>query len=78
MELKQPDIMLALAQPGFFRAESVFLPTSQGKEHLIEVNEDIGLYFNDCPAKEDKGSLKNNAGFGTFFLGLNKSPQKIE
>jgi len=24
-----------------------------GKEHLIEVNEDIGLYFNDCPAKEE-------------------------
>lgn len=23
-----------------------------GKEHLIETNEDIGLYFNDCPAKE--------------------------
>jgi hypothetical protein len=45
------------------------LPTSQGKEHLIEVNEDIGLYFNDCPAKEDTGSLKNNAGFGTFVFG---------
>mmetsp|Transcript_30859 Transcript_30859/g.66535 ORF Transcript_30859/g.66535 Transcript_30859/m.66535 type:complete len:252 (+) Transcript_30859:2439-3194(+) len=24
-----------------------------GKEHLIEVNEDIGLYFNDCAAKEE-------------------------
>ena len=24
-----------------------------GKEHLIEVNEDLGLYFNDCPAKEE-------------------------
>lgn len=24
-----------------------------GKEHLIETNEDIGLYFNDCPAKEE-------------------------
>ena len=23
-----------------------------GKEHLIEVNEDIGLYFNDCAAKD--------------------------
>ena len=57
---------------------TVVLPTRQGKEHLIEVNEDIGLYFNDCPAKEDKWSLKNNAGFGTFFFGLKKSPQKIE
>eukprot|EP00438_Fugacium_kawagutii_P030544 Skav235993 [mRNA] locus=scaffold348:204099:221219:+ [translate_table: standard] len=26
-----------------------------GKEHLIEVNEDIGLYFNDCAAKESNG-----------------------
>mmetsp|Transcript_57918 Transcript_57918/g.137926 ORF Transcript_57918/g.137926 Transcript_57918/m.137926 type:complete len:273 (+) Transcript_57918:1-819(+) len=24
-----------------------------GKEHLLEVNEDIGLYFNDCAAKEE-------------------------
>jgi len=24
-----------------------------GKEHLIETNEDIGLYFNDCPVKEE-------------------------
>ena len=24
-----------------------------GKEHLLEVNEDIGLYFNDAPAKEE-------------------------
>ena len=23
-----------------------------GKEHLIETNEEIGLYFNDCPAKD--------------------------
>ena len=23
------------------------------QEHLLEVNEDIGLYFNDAPAKEE-------------------------
>lgn len=49
-----------------------------GKEHLIEVNEDLGLYFNDCPAKEedydaphvDVDAVKENLKAAKMLIGL--------
>ena len=37
-----------------------------GKEHLIEVNEDIGLYFNDCAAKDFMREVER--GFWYVYL----------